>query len=333
MSRFIDTIWDYYHTHRRDMPWRTDTRPYYIVVSEIMLQQTQVHRVVKKFESFVKRFPDWQSLAHASTRDVLQEWSGLGYNRRALYLKKISEMVTRDKRYTFLSSAQTTHVSHNDPSQSISNKKSMRTEEIYLQRNFRDRGGIHAWSGAKLYETLHTLPGIGPNTAGSILAFAFNIPHPFIETNVRSAFIHFFFPEIEKRESKKAMSRHGGTDKKISDDQLTPLIEKALMHPRNKKNPREWYYALMDYGSYLKQTLPNPSRRSIHHAKQSPFKGSNRELRSRILKIIMQKPQSLEDIGTYFNKEKISVEKILKNLDTMAKEGFVNIKGSLYSIR
>ncbi|MEN9913198.1 MAG: hypothetical protein RLY66_606, partial [Candidatus Parcubacteria bacterium] len=166
MERFIRTIWNYYDKQRREMPWREDTRPYYVVISEIMLQQTQVDRVVKKFPSFITRFPDWRALAKASTADVLQEWSGLGYNRRALFLKRIAESITNSGK----TSKELPHT----------------------------------------YDELRELPGIGPNTAGSILAFAFNIPHPFIETNIRSVFIHFFFPEIEKREGKKAC-------KKISD--------------------------------------------------------------------------------------------------------------------
>ena len=67
----------------RDMPWRRDTRGYYVLVSEIMLQQTQVDRVVPKFEQFVARFPDFEALAAAPLAAVLTLWSGRGYNRRA----------------------------------------------------------------------------------------------------------------------------------------------------------------------------------------------------------------------------------------------------------
>lgn len=264
------------------MPWRTDTRPYYVVVSEIMLQQTQAHRVLGKFQSFVKRFPDWKTLAKASTREVLQEWSGLGYNRRALYLKRIAETITTQ--------------------------------------------GKTSGTLPKTFEELRTLPGIGPNTAGSILAFAYNIPYPFIETNIRSVFIHFFFPEIEKREGKKAC-------KKISDDQLIPFIKKALTDPKIKKNPREWYYALMDYGSMLKKTLPNPSRRSAHHVRQKPFKGSNRELRSRILKLVMEKKRTEKEIVDYFKKENISIKKIVENINDLKREGFILYKKSVYEIK
>ncbi len=286
------------------MPWRDDTRPYYIVVSEIMLQQTQVHRVLAKFSTWIKRFPNWQTLADASTKEVLKEWSGLGYNRRALFLKRIAEIVISNKEYSFL--LQTKPATKSNFS---------KTEHFNQQE----------------YEKLTGLPGIGPNTAGSILAFAFNIPHPFIETNIRSVFIHHFFPDIEKKEGKKAC-------KKISDAEIFPLIEKSLNAAIKKGyfkgNSREWYWALMDYGSYLKKNMPNPSRKSVHHVKQKAFKGSNRELRSKILKLIMKRSQTREMIegqlkvgaNIYAN------EQVEKNLDALVKEGFIIVKRKLYKI-
>lgn len=79
---------------RASLPWRTRRDPYYTVVSEFMLQQTQVDRVVPKFDAFVRRFPDFRTLAAASVADVLREWKGLGYNSRAVRLKKLAEEVT-----------------------------------------------------------------------------------------------------------------------------------------------------------------------------------------------------------------------------------------------
>ncbi len=252
------------------MAWRRDTNPYYIAVSEIMLQQTQVHRVTGKFDSWIKRFPNWQTLAKASTKDILQEWSGLGYNRRALFLKRIAETITD---------------------------------------NGKTKGVL-----PKTVAELVLLPGIGPNTAGSILAFAFNIPHPFIETNIRSVYIHHFFAEIEKVEGKKAC-------KKISDTEIMPLIENTLKNKSVAQNPREWYWALMDYGSFLKKSLPNPSRQSAHHVKQSKFEGSNRELRSKILKLIMKQNMTSETLVKQF--KKWPREQVEKNVEALTKEGFI----------
>ena len=269
ISHFKKIIWTYYRKNRRDMPWRNKTTSYYVVLSEIMLQQTQVARVVEKFTSFIKHFPTWQALTRASTKDILQEWSGLGYNRRALYLKQIAKEITdRGKKKGVLPST---------------------------------------------YEELCELPGIGPNTAGSILAFALNIPHAFIETNIRSVFIHFFFKD---------------TSEKIHDQDILTLVEKTL----DTDNPREWYYALMDYGAYLKNTQANPSRKSAHHVRQTPFKGSNRELRSHILKYILKKPTNTQQVVKSF--PRAPAEHITKNLNALEKEGFIMYqeKTGLYHI-
>ena len=322
-ARFISSIWSYHGEHRRDMPWRDDTRPYYVVVSEIMLQQTQVYRVLGTFDSFIRKFPDWKSLARASTREVLREWSGLGYNRRALYLKRIAEIVAHNPHYSFMTDTKSFHMSPDGTPQAISSKKLPRTKGIILQNNSRSLKETYEDSDVSVYELLRALPGIGPNTAGSILAFAYNIPHPFIETNIRSVFIHFFFAEIEKHEGKKAC-------KKIDDVEIFPFIEQALAYPKNKKNPREWHYALMDYGSDLKKRLPNPSRRSAHHLKQKPFKGSNRELRSKILQLIMKQRLSSVKIAAHFKGYPPS--HVTRNIKNLTSEGFVTQKNNLYSI-
>jgi len=265
LQSFKREILSHYKLNKRAMPWRDNTSPYYVVVSEIMLQQTQVDRVRTKFASFIKRFPDWKTLVQASNHQALSEWSGLGYNRRGLYLKRIAEIVAKN------------------------GEGCLKTKESLLE-----------------------LPGIGPNTAGSILAFAFNIPITFIETNVRSVFIHFFFKDSKK---------------KISDSKIMPLIEQTM----DTKEPREWYYALMDYGSYLKRSQPNPSRKSAHHIKQKPFKGSNRELRSNILKMLMNKGSSAFSVEKRFKSE-WSAAQIRKSLTDLEKEGFLKKGGRVYQI-
>ena len=86
----------WYATNHRDFPWRRTTDPYAVLVSEVMLQQTQASRVVDRFERFMRRFPTPASLAAASSADVLAEWSGLGYTRRALALHRAAAGVARD---------------------------------------------------------------------------------------------------------------------------------------------------------------------------------------------------------------------------------------------
>jgi A/G-specific adenine glycosylase len=86
----------WYSAVRRDLPWRRTTDPYRILVSEVMLQQTQVARVVPYYEAWLERFPSAAALAGASSADVLRCWSGLGYNRRALALQAAAAAVVRD---------------------------------------------------------------------------------------------------------------------------------------------------------------------------------------------------------------------------------------------
>jgi len=271
-TKFKKTVWSYYRAHRREMPWRGDITPYRVVVSEMMLQQTQVSRITKKFESWMRRFPDWQTLSDAPIKDVLREWSGLGYNRRALYLKRIAEMIMAD------------------PARDL-----------------------------KAVMSARKLPGIGPNTAGAIRAFAFNEPVPFIETNIRSVFIHFFF------------SKKRG---KVRDDEIMLLIRRALSDKTIKTHAREWYYALMDYGAHLKSRIAgtsNPSRKSVHHVRQKPFKGSNRELRSNILKSVMAGPAGEAALVRRFKEWPAKQTK--ENIGDLVREGFMVKRGSVYTIR
>ena len=93
---FQNIIYSYFKQYGRDFPFRDEISPYNVVISEMMLQQTQTNRVVEKFQQFIQKFPDFQSLANASLNDVLKVWQGLGYNRRAMALKKIAEKVVNE---------------------------------------------------------------------------------------------------------------------------------------------------------------------------------------------------------------------------------------------
>jgi A/G-specific adenine glycosylase len=96
VAHFRQTIYKHYEDHGRTMPWRASRDPYHILVSEIMLQQTQVARAVPKYEQFVSTFPDFFSLAQAPLHDILTVWQGLGYNRRAIALQKIGQRVVAE---------------------------------------------------------------------------------------------------------------------------------------------------------------------------------------------------------------------------------------------
>lgn len=264
IQKFQAIIWDYYHKNKRDFVWRATTDPYHIVVSEIMLQQTQTARVKEKYTPFILAFPDFQTLATAALRDILTLWQGLGYNRRAIALQRIAQLIIQD----------------------------------------------HNGSLPEDQTVLISFPGIGPNTAGSICAFAFNKPTVFIETNIRTVFIEHFFPQ------------HINT----TDKQLLPLIVESIDHT----NPREWYYALMDYGVMLKKTRPNPSRKSAHHTQQSKFEGSDRQVRGMVLKLLTHYSiLSYDDLYQMIPREKHRIDKAIISLEV---ENFIVKNKNLFSI-
>ena len=250
------------------MPWRKTKDPYRIVVSEIMLQQTQVARVEKYYGPFVRRFPDFCSLVRSDARDVVRAWAGLGYNRRALSLWRLAIAVS--EKYD---------------------------GRLPCQR-----------------DTLEKLPGIGKATAGAIMAFAFNMPEPFIETNIRRVFIHFFFPGW----------------KKVNDAAIMPIVVRAL----DRDNAREWYWALMDYGAMLgryaaKKKIRNPNVRSAHYKRQSKFSGSDREVRGKILRILLAREKvSVDAVAREFKQPPKRLRKIITDL---IREGFLSKKGRMVS--
>ena len=224
VERFRRRVWAHDRRHYRSLPWRETSDPYAILVSEVMLQQTQVTRVCNYYGRFLARFPDPDSLAAAPLGAVLELWSGLGYNRRALALQRAAGAVVRE------------------------------------------HGGVIPADR----DALLRLPGVGPATAGALLAFAFARPAVFIETNIRRVFLHQYFPAATT----------------VPDAALLPLVARTL----DRRQPRRWYYALMDWGAALgQQRAGNPNRRSAHYSRQSPFAGSRRELRGRVLRLLAER--------------------------------------------
>lgn len=246
---FQQFIWNYYRHNGRNFAWRNTHDPYAILISEIMLQQTQTYRVAPKYDLWLAEFPNFQTLAQAPLRDVLSVWQGLGYNRRGMYLQKTAQQIVSEY------------------------------------------NGILPSNPA----VLETFPGIGKNTAGSICAFVFNMPVVFIETNIRAVYIHSFFKDTES----------------VHDKELLPLIAQTV----DQCNPREWYYALMDYGVFLKQQCKNPSRKSVHHTQQSKFQGSDRQIRGMIIRVLTaHQALSFEQLVAFTNQNAGRIKKIINQL-------------------
>lgn len=255
--------------HCRELPWRHIDDAYAVLVSEVMLQQTQVARVEKFWRRFLAAFPTLDALAAASTSDVLEMWQGLGYNRRALALKRTADECA----------------AHFD-------------------------GML-----PRAYDDLVALPGIGPATAAGVRAFAWEEPGVYLETNVRAVFLHEVFPDCDKVPDRElvplvadvcppapardaargvrgagAEGAPGASDVAAAGGALGARGGDA--HPAHRApdplaSPRDWYYALLDFGAHLKAAGANPTRRSAHYARQSAFEGSRRQKRSWIVRRVL----------------------------------------------
>ena len=264
----------------RDLPWRRTTDPYAIWISEVMLQQTQVSRVDGRWQRWLERFPTVDALAAAQTADVLDEWQGMGYNRRALSLLRAAQMVS-------------------------------------------EAGGRMPREATDLM----SLPGIGPATAAGIRAFAYDLPGVYLETNVRTVFLHELYPDAVA----------------VPDKELVPLVKATcpLDASNAKDDPRIWYYALLDYGAYLKKTVPNPSRRSRTHVRQSRFEGSHRQKRAMVVRSLLAHRADGGALATLVAEE-LSVQEVaagrgpvdertvLELLGELSREGFCHEEEGLW---
>jgi len=270
---FQHEVWNYYDQHgRHDLDWRLPDAdgkfdPYKILVSEIMLQQTQVGRVRVKYQQFLELFPTVSDLARASLGEVLVAWQGLGYNRRAKFLWQAAQMVVNEY------------------------------------------GGKFPDNQLELTK----LPGVGFNTAGALVAYAYNQPVAFIETNIRTVYIHHFFEDRQD----------------VHDKEIIELVKASL--PDKDGSPCLWYWALMDYGTFLKQTVGNKSRASKSYVKQSPFSGSRRQVRGAVIRRLSQQDSeralSLEQLASDITDPRLS--EVLRQLQT---EGMVNEQAGLYRL-
>ncbi len=254
---------------RHSLPWRKTKNPYFILVSEVMLQQTQVDRVIPYYQAFIKRFPSIETLANASLKDVLSLWQGLGYNRRARMLHESARTISE----------------------------------------------LHKNNIPNEYAQLISLPGVGSYTARAILVFAFSKKEVLIETNIRTVLIHSFFNTSSKKSS-------------ISDRVLEPILTHMTEFIQN---PRDWNYALMDYGAHLKRSGVRTNMKVHGYVKQKPFEGSMRQARGTILRALSLKPRTRTSLISCLGKEREPQMK--KALDALFSEGFIVRNGRTFSLK
>lgn len=302
VHEFQETVWEYFRRHGRQLPWRPPSLklgkdgtldPYAVLVSEVMLQQTQANRVVPKFQEFLRLFPTIQALTDASLAQVLTAWSGLGYNRRAKYLYQTAQALAAKSR---------------------------------------------PWA----HDDLIACPGIGANTAGAILVYAYNQSEVFIETNVRTVYIHHFFANqasVSDQEILKLV-RLTLPSREEQPDEAIHSLPGAMRSPARgdsrwgrARNPegmshyREWYWALMDYGTYLKSTVGNLSQASKIYTKQSTFQGSSRQLRGQVIRLLTTQKYSAIELTRLVPDERLPAV-----LETLAHEGLIRKRRGGYSL-
>lgn len=264
-TRFRNLVLSHYKKHgRHDLPWRKTEDAYHILVSEVMLQQTRVERVIPFYEAFLKEFPTTKTLARAPLAHVLIRWQGLGYNRRAKMLHEAAKAVMRD----------------------------------------------YAGRLPRTVEALEKLPGVGHYTARAVAAFAHNQDGVFVETNLRTAVTHHFFAGEEK----------------VSDKEILLILEKTF----RKGTAREWYSALMDYGTFLKRSGVRINAKNKTYTKQSNFAGSAREARGAVLRALVKgqktEPYLLEILGPD------RIEQVRLQLKNLVSEGLIEKKRTKYQL-
>lgn len=208
---FAKELWTWFGTHKRTLPWRDlkikdDTqRAYMVIVSEVMLQQTQVPRVIVIFKRFLEQFPTIGDLAKASNKEVIIAWRGMGYNSRALRLRDAAKSVVTEHKGKF----------------------------------------------PKEYDELIAIKGIGPYTAAAIRNFAFGIPTPCVDTNIRRILHRVFIkPENPDGTWEKSEKQIVG----LSGDVLQIALDTT---PKKKTAAQDWHATLMDFGSAVcKKSVP-----------------------------------------------------------------------------
>lgn len=264
VARFQQRLLSWYAANGRDLPWRHTSDPYAILVSEVMLQQTQVARVIARYAEWLRSFPTLESLAESPLEQALRLWQGLGYNNRARRLRECAVAV----------------VGVTGP---------------------RGRSRL-----PRSINELQSLPGIGPYTARAVLVFAHNEDVAAVDANVRRVLTH----EL-------------GLPPALSERGLQTVADAVLPLGRS----RAWHNALMDYGALV---LTARATGIAPRTRQSPFEGSRRQLRARLLRVLLRDgPTTLQRLPTQSGVPAVDV---LDVVDRLCRDGLVVVDGDRVSV-
>src|SRR5213082_566823 len=203
----------------RDLPWRRTRDPYRVLVSEFMLQQTQVSRVAEYYPRFIERFPDLETLANAKPRAVREAWDGLGYYARASNLHALAKSV----------------VGRGVVEGGVAEK------------------GVAGDGVAKLPddpEELIKLPGIGRYTAGAVACFAYEKPVPAVDTNVRRVLLRVFFGDDRQRLTRQRPIRQRPNRPRPIPSRRIWALATALV-PKTGKRAWKFNQAIMELGALI----------------------------------------------------------------------------------
>ncbi len=259
IKHFQKKVFSFYKKNKRELPWRNTTDPYKILLSEFMLQQTQVNRVVSYYEKWIVKWPSIDLLAAATLAQILEMWMGLGYNTRAVNLHRTARKIVAEFDSDVL-------------------------------------------KALKQYEQL---PGIGKYTSQAVQIFSTNDDLVAVDTNIRRIFIREFDLPLT-----------------IPDKELWRIASLCL--PSGKS--RQWHNALMDYGALY---LTSQKTGIKPKTQQSRFEGSNRQIRAKILRCLLQEDLSLSELETEIE---VKQARLLPILEKMIAEKTIIKNNTVYRI-